>query len=159
MLPAVTIKKDFQLSPEATVLVSAALRHARDADHLASQGEHISPDQAYHLAGFGPECARKATLLTRWLDQAVGHDFGGLGEAVLDLATALDPVALRYQPLSFEVRYPDLAAWDVGCRYERTGTRSMAEARRICQQARDAVDSIVLGLWLDGRWPEGDTLQ
>ena len=39
-------------------LVSAALRHARDAEWLA----HRSPDQAYHLAGYAPECARKATV-------------------------------------------------------------------------------------------------
>jgi hypothetical protein len=40
------------MQPEAFDLVSAALRHARDAEWLASKANpKRSPDQAYHLAG------------------------------------------------------------------------------------------------------------
>lgn len=156
---AVKPPQDFVLSRASAALVSAALRHIRDAERLASPGDQTSPDQAYHLAGFGPECARKATFLARWLDQALGHDFGDPGEGVLDLATAFDPVALRYRPLDFKSRYPALATWVVGSRYEKTGTRTTLEAARICEQARSAVDSVVIGLWLDGRWPDGETLE
>jgi len=150
---------NFVLSRASTALISAALRHVRDAENLASPGDHASPDQAYHLAGFGPECARKATFPARWLDQALGHDFGDPGEGVLDLATALDPVALRYRPLDFKSRYPALATWNIGSRYEKTGTRTATEVEGVCKQARAAVDSIVLGLWLDGRWPAGETIE
>lgn len=37
-------------------LISAALRHVRDAEQLLTS----SPDQAWHLADFGPECIRKS---------------------------------------------------------------------------------------------------
>ncbi len=42
--------------------VSAALRHTRDAEHLVAHGEHASRDQAWHLAGFAHECARKSLI-------------------------------------------------------------------------------------------------
>lgn len=151
--------RTFILSPESVALVSAALRHVRDAEHLASQGPHTSLDQAYHLAGFGPECARKATHQLRWLDVALGHDFRDAGEAVLDLATALDPVALRYRPLGFESRYPALATWSVDSRYRKTGTATAQDVAQICEEARAAVDSVVVALWLDGRWPEWETFE
>jgi hypothetical protein len=159
MLPPVKTRKDFLLPTGSVALVSAALRHVRDAAHLVSQGPQASPDQAYHLAGFGPECARKATFLDRWLDKALGHDFTDSGEEVLDFATALDPVALRYQPLGFKARYPALASWDPGVRYEKTGTRKAQEVTQACEEARAAVDAIVIGLWLDGRWPDGEPLE
>jgi hypothetical protein len=51
------------LDKHAVDLLSAALRHVRDAEHLATPNHSgYSPDQAHHLAGFGPECAQKATL-------------------------------------------------------------------------------------------------
>jgi hypothetical protein len=157
--PPVKAPRGTFLSTAASGLVSASLRHVRDAEHLASPGAHQSLEQAYHLAGFGPECARKATLSERWLDQAIGHGFGDVGERVLELATALDQRAARYAPGSLGVTYPALASWDVSCRYERTGARSAGEVGAICEQARTAVDAIVLALWLDGRWPEGEALQ
>ena len=90
------------LQPAAFDLVSAALRHARDAEWLASKANpNRSPDQAYHLAGYGPECARKATVRAPWLYRTIGHRFDPASETVLDVAVALDPLALRYEPRSW----------------------------------------------------------
>lgn len=144
------------MSDEGLKLTSAALRHARDAEALASPGPQTSLDQAYHLAGFGPECARKAILAGRWLDQVIGHGFGDDGERILDFAVALDPRAARYHPAGFGVAYPALAGWDVGCRYERTGTRKGGDVAAICAEARAAVDSVVVSLWVDGHFPDGE---
>lgn len=48
--------------PAELKLLSAALRHLRDAEHLADASNlHGSLDQAYHLAGFGPDCRYQAT--------------------------------------------------------------------------------------------------
>jgi len=146
------------LSAEGLELVSAALRHVRDAEHLASAGPDASPDQAYHLAGFGPECARKAALAERWLDLAIGHGFSEVGEDVLELAVALDPRAARYNPGAFAKIYPALGTWDVSCRYRKTGSHKLPDVQAICRQARAAVDAIVVNLWLDGQLPDGEEL-
>jgi hypothetical protein len=150
--------KDIQLSSPAMGLVSAALRHVRDAERLLQAGEAASPDQAFHLAGFGPECARKAALSARWFDQALGHDFGDIGERVLELAAALDPVAHRYAVADYPSRFPALAKWNVSCRYHRTGEHA-AEAAALVAEARKCVDEIVLALWMDGRWPDREELR
>src|SRR5262245_44496192 len=90
------------ISSKAADLVSAALRHVRDAEHLLDAGaDHASPDQAYHLAGFGPECVRKATLSIRWLDLAISHGFDDLAESLVDFAVSIDPLAHRYDPLAY----------------------------------------------------------
>lgn len=156
--PMPTRPKDIELSSRAIGLVSAALRHARDAERLLEPGDAASPDQAFHLAGFGPECARKAALSARWFDQALGHDFGEAGERVLDLVAALDPIAHRYAVDDYPSRFPALAKWNVSCRYHRTGEHA-AEAPFLVAEARECVDEIVLALWMDGRWPDREALQ
>lgn len=143
------------LSSKATELLSAALRHVRDAEHLLDEGVgYTSPDQAYHLAGFGPECARKATVSLRWLDKALGHGVEGASAEILELALALDPLARRYDPLGRGAGRPALAGWRVDVRYERTGTRDPASAEALCGEAREAVDAVVIALWADGRIPD-----
>jgi len=76
-------------------LISAALRLVRDAEHLLEPGAQQFPDEAYYLAGFGPECARKACLESRSFDKVLGHDFADFAESTLDVACALDPHAHR----------------------------------------------------------------
>ncbi len=143
------------LSAGALALVSAALRHARDAEHLADPGNRRrSPDQAYHLAGFGPECARKATLASRRFDKAIGHRLDGAIDSVIDVAVALDPWALRYEPLDWHARYPNLAQWDPASRYERTGSRNERQVEAVVADARQAVDTMFTALWADGRLPD-----
>ena len=146
------------LSPKAVDLVSAALRHVRDAEHLLVAGANASADQAYHLAAFGPECARKAALSLRWLDKEIGHGAAALADDLIELIVAIDPMAHRYDPRSYRARYPELGRWTVDCRYDRTGTCTQARAQALCQEARAAVDATVAALWADGRLPDGEVL-
>lgn len=145
------------LSPDAAAFVSAALRHIGDAEYLLAAGSgHGSPDQAFHLAGFAPECIRKGILSLRWLDKAIGHGADASSADLLDFAVAIDPIAHRYDPLCQRGRADAFSAWKVDVRYERTGTRSHAAAEELCVEARAAVDAVVLALWADGRLPEGE---
>src|SRR5713101_3629022 len=101
---------------------SAALRHIRDAEHLLAEGAHASRDQAWHLAGFAHECARKACIGEGWVPRLLGHDFSGAGERVVEIAIALDPRAGRFPVGRWGVRYPAITPWRAGHRYERTGS-------------------------------------
>jgi hypothetical protein len=132
-------------------MISAALRHVRDAEHLLScSAGYTSPEQAYHLAGLGPECARKATISEPWLDKVIGHGITPWADEIVEFATALDPMAHRYDIRDFLNRYPELARWNIECRYAETG-RNSAQAALVCRQAREIVDAIVIALWADGR--------
>jgi hypothetical protein len=132
-------------------LISAALRHLRDAEHLAEPGNFQSVDQALHLAGFGPECARKACLSLRWADKALGHELGPAGEATVELAISLDPAAQRYHARGWPSRFPLLQRWNPQCRYEATGTADEPLTRQLLAEARQAVSETVLALWTDGQ--------
>lgn len=145
------------LERRAIDLLSAALRHVRDAESLlAPRSPGRSVDQAFHLAGYGPECARKATLGLRDFDKTIGHRFDERAEGVLDVLVALDPWALRYEPTRWGIRFPALAEWMETVRYRRTGATDEAKARALVGQAREAVDGVVAALWADGRFPDGE---
>jgi hypothetical protein len=149
-----------QLEKKAINLLSAALRHVRDADFLmqpdaASSGASFSSDQAMHLAGYGPECARKATIMLRWFDQALGHEMGENVEELLNFAIALDPIAQRYRILNWQHLYPTLTKWHPRCRYVKTGHYSRDSVQQVVEQAMKAVDRIVIALWADGCIPDG----
>jgi hypothetical protein len=133
---------------------SAALRHVRDAEHLIETGAHTSRDQAWHLAGFAHECARKAYIQTAcdsWVPKMLGHDFDHAGDLVLEIAVALEPRAGRFPMNDWAKRYPAIRGWGPEHRYERTGTCDIG--RRVddlVAQAREAVDACVVALFLDG---------
>jgi hypothetical protein len=134
-------------------LLSAAIRHVRDAELLASvAAPDRSLDQAYHLAGFGPECARKATLSRSTFDKAIGHGTTDASELSLEWALAHDPRAHRYRIdlAAWAARYPGLATWNEAVRYERTGKRQSAEVTALLVEARTIVGGIVAALWADG---------
>lgn len=133
-------------------LLSAALRHVRDAEHLGEPAQaHTSLDQAFHLAGFGPECVRKAALAGPTFDKVIGHDLAP--EAILRTAFALDPGARRYRISGWAAKYPALSQWTPEARYEETGTRLQAMVEPLLREARAAVDAIVIALYCDGRLP------
>lgn len=136
-------------------LASAALRHVRDAEHLLADGDHQSIDQAAHLAGFGPECIRKAALSQRWGDKLLGHAFDADGEDILDTLIALDPHAVRAGVADFPRRFPALAAWHIDRRYDRTGTADPTDTTTLVAEARAAVVATLTTLWLDGRLDGG----
>lgn len=140
------------LDDAAADLVSAALRHVSDAEHLADpNGSHPSPDQAHHLAGYAPECMRKATLGVRWFDMAIGHRFDAAAERVIDFAIAMEPMALRYNPPARASRFPVVAQWREDVRYQRTGSIDPATAQQCVAEAREMVDEMLFALWADGR--------
>lgn len=132
---------------------SAAVRHIRDAEHLAAPGPNASPDQAWHLAGFAHECARKAFLSQGWIPKELGHRFDGAGERILEIAIALDPRASRFPISTWARRYPVIAAWNPEQRYERTGAIDRNRERKLVElvtDARAAVDACIVALFLDG---------
>jgi hypothetical protein len=136
------------LSEDQLDFLSAAVRHRDDAERLLSQ----SPDQAFHLAGFAPECAQKAVLTGRWLDKAVGHLGDPVGEQAIEFALSAEPAAARYRLNLKGPGLPGLAAWRVDCRYERTGTR-LGLAPSAVTEAGSLVDEIASALFMDGRIP------
>lgn len=145
-----------ELNEEACNLVSAALRHLRDADTLLHAKEgRSSPDGAYYLAGFAPELVGKATLAERWLDRAIGHVdcyFGGRGLQALSLAHDLDPIAYRYSRLDVGA-YPFLQKWSTNVRYDRTDSIAISDANTLLSEASRITDDIILSMWADGRFP------
>jgi hypothetical protein len=137
-------------------MLSAALRHVRTAEHLASvPPPDRSPDQAFHLAGFAPECARKATLPRPTYDQAIGHGVAAASEAALRVALAMDPVGRRYDIEGWRARYPALARWNERVRYEPTGRRTEQEVADLLREVREIVDRLTFALWADGKIPAG----
>lgn len=136
--------------PRTIDRLSAALRHIRDAERLAQQ-EHPdrSLDQAWHLAGYAPECAFKALLPAGAYDRLIGHRY--LNPEVLHFVMALEPAASRLGPDRWDQRFPALRGWNESCRYARTGTAAEQEVRRLLEQVRALVDEVVITLWADGR--------
>lgn len=135
---------------ERSIFISAALRHIRDAEHLWTPGAHRSVDQAFHLAAFGPECARKAALGVHGFDKAIGHGFDDQNNVALEIAESLQPAAVRYGLLDWNVTYPELSKWKVHTRYWKTGTADLEETKKLIEDARSAVNDIVFALWTDG---------
>lgn len=142
------------LSHRQRALLSAAARHVRDAERLLADGS--SPDQAWHLAGFGPECARKACIDDAVLDRALGHELGPDGEALLDWWIPLDPHAWRYDLADWSTAEPGIADWRPESRYEQTGTRSGIPVEALVGSARRLVDRVIADLWSDGWLSEGN---
>lgn len=139
------------MTPDQLELLSAAGRHVADAEHLLSTGSHQSQDQAWHLAGFGPECLRKACLGDRAFDRTLGHELGPRAEALLDWGIALDPYAWRYDLSGWSEREPRLAEWRPAHRYEGTGTRSGQAVTDLVDAARSFLERVRADLWADGR--------
>jgi hypothetical protein len=111
---------------------------------------HASRDQAWHLAGFAHECARKACLDEGWVPKLLGHDFSDVSEAVVEFAIALDPRASRFPVRNWAAQFPAIIAWRPDHRYERTGTAKERKVEDLVKQGREAVDACIIGLFLDG---------
>lgn len=132
---------------------SAALRHLCDAEHLLDHASYQSRDQAWHLAGFAHECARKALLREGWVPRQLGHDFNAAVEVVVEVAVALDPRSSRFPIADWSRRYPAIATWNPEHRYDRTGVVDQPPRRPVSDlvgQARAAVDACLVALFLDG---------
>ena len=137
----------------ASHFASAALRHVRDAEHLVEKGEHSSRDQAWHLAGFAHECARKAFIGEGWVPKMLGHDFTNAGEKVVEIAIALDPRAGRFPVRRWAARYPAITPWRPDHRYDRTGTSDADKDRKVedlVAQGREAINACMVALFIEG---------
>lgn len=149
------------LSKSRANLASAALRHVGDAATLAKS----SPVQAFHLAGFGPECARKAALT--WheskseaeIDKAVGHGFRADSEVALEWVLAVDPLVARYELPDWKARFPPLKEWNEQVRYAPSDQIGAVAAKKMVDAATDAVTQVLTALWADGRLPSLDLLE
>jgi hypothetical protein len=133
------------MKPAQKAAVSAALRHIRDAEALLP----ASPDQSWHLAGFGPECIRKACLVDRMFDKVLGHDWGTASEEMLEIALSLDPHAARYHLSGWTTAEPVLGRWRPSHRYDRTGAHAH-ESAALVQAAGRLVGQVHAQLWMDG---------
>jgi hypothetical protein len=134
--------------------MSAALRHVRDAEHLLASGPHRSIEQALHLAGYGPECARKACIDEAIADKALGHEFHGAGDPTVGFLLAVDPAASRYGIEDHASSLPLREThWNVQCRYMATGSASLPNVTVVVAEARAFVDRCVAELWCDGVLP------
>lgn len=138
-----------RLSRRQLDLLSASMRHVRDAEALIDETGRPSVDQAWHLVGFGPECVRKACLAEDWADKPLGHDLGEGAAILLDFAVALDPTAWRLG-LALASPVSSLARWAPEVRYDRTGTDNVAETRKAVAAARQFVDDAIVTLWSCG---------
>jgi hypothetical protein len=143
------------LEMKAQGFLSSALRHVRDAEHLLrAEGPLRSVDQAYYLAGYGPECARKAAIPARAYDQAIGHGVGTSSELALEFALSTNGTAHRYELTDWQRRYPALAQWRETARYDVGGTYQPPQVAELVSQARQVVDLLAYALWADGLVPE-----
>lgn len=137
------------LRPNRLALVSAALRHVRDAENLFCESPSRSVDQAWHLAGFGPECIRKACLTEPWADMALGHALGESVEVSLDFALSLDPRAWRLGLANWRGTGL-LNRWNPQDRYVATGTAVESDVSELLLLSRSKVDSVVATMWASG---------
>ncbi|MEZ4475524.1 MAG: hypothetical protein R3F60_32965 [bacterium] len=124
-------------------MASAALRHVRDARGLLG-GSDASLDQAWHLAGFGPECARKAAINTPALDKVLGHEAhdAELLGWLLSLDVSAHLIVRGAAPTG---------GWEPAHRYEPTGARGLADVEQLVEACEADTLAIVGGLWTAGR--------
>ncbi len=114
---------------------------------------------AYYLAGYGPECARKAALTwpdarsAKEIDKAIGHGFHKQAELALAHVLAVDPLAARYELPRWQTRFLKLAAWSEDKRYESSQMFGAAAARGVLREANEVVTEVIAALWADGRLP------
>ena len=125
------------------------------AEHLLKEGADRALDEAFHVAGFGPECAQAACLGEEWFAKAIGHGFDAAQADSLRLLLHLDPRAPRYLPADWGARHEALRTWTVQSRYMPTGTFDLARTTAVTREAREIVDRIVASLWADGLLDEG----
>lgn len=136
------------MSQEQIAFVQAARRHIRDARTLLAN----SPLQAYHLAGFGPECVRKALPGLTGLAKGLGHTVDR-DDGLATLFAALDPALHRYPVLGWRTRFPTYASWLPEVRYAATADPRHFDAATLVDEAEAAVEEVLFALYADGTVP------
>lgn len=149
-----------ELSSHQMELVSAALRHISDARTLLPS----SPVQAMYLAGYGPECIRKAALMRLPGDEedqrnrAIGHRFGKPEELTLKLFCDSDTLAPRYRLTGWKSQVNVLGDWKEDLRYGRSDSVPRGRATRLVDACETLTVQTLADLWSDGRLEPLDTL-
>lgn len=139
------------LAGDQISLLSAGLRHQEDAQALLV----TSPDQSWHLAGFAPECARKACVTIEPLRKALGHEQGADADALLEIAFALDGRARRLPVTRGAPAGTPLARWRPDHRYDATGSHA-PDAPALVRQTSGLLDSLLAALWLAAAFDPGN---
>ena len=138
--------------PSVRPLLEAAARHLRDARTLLT----TSPVQAMHLAGFGPECARKGVPGLDGFGKALGHEVSPNDE-LRALIAALDSVARRYAwdrlLLDWDATHPELSRWSPEIRYRANDACTAAAAEVVLEQAESVTATLLAALFADGFLP------
>lgn len=127
-------------------MIDAALRHLRGARAALASGDY---EQAAHLVGFAPECARKAAIAEPDLWKKLGHDFSA--HPFLNALSALRPEGLRLRVDRLDSEFPVLRAWDPQIRYLKDGQISKYEAEDLERAAAEATARLVFAMTLEGR--------
>lgn len=124
-------------------LLSSALRHWNDSRRLLSD----SPDQAFHLIGFAPECIRKALLCQDTLARGLGHQL--IDGPLMEFVVALSPRLQRYPQAR---GWGDLHDWSPEVRYDVTGTHATTAAAAMLN-AENYIFDVIAAAWADGLLP------
>ena len=138
-------------------LLSAALRHADDARVLHSSGARQSEDQAWHLAGFAVEIARKSALAlgpAGDVGTIMGHDLGEVGDVFIEAICAQEPIATRYRLTDLDRR---LAQWSPNHRYDGTGAHTDGRhtllgymtVNELVALGEETAHGALMAMWLD----------
>ncbi|MFO0553023.1 MAG: hypothetical protein U0271_31845 [Polyangiaceae bacterium] len=124
-------------------LLSAALRHQEDAEHLLAS----SKDQSWHLAGFATECVRKAVLTNDQLRKSLAHEQGMHFDALFEIVVSLDPRALQLRVSGWADSPTQLSMWSESHRYDPTG-RHVGKAAALVGETGTHFDRTLTQLWL-----------
>jgi hypothetical protein len=119
--------------------------------------EPLSEDQAWHLAGFAPECARKACIEENLLDRVLGHDLGADADVWIDWWIPLDGMAWRYRLTGWADQDNVLQKWSPAHRYEPTGTRSGPAVVALVSACRRQTERVTADLWALARFRPGSS--
>jgi hypothetical protein len=134
-------------------LVSATLRHLSDARTLLTS----SPVQAMYLAGYGPECIRKAALMRLpeededQRNRTIGHRFGKPEELALRLFCDGDLLASRYGLTGWKKKENALGDWKEDLRYSRSDSVTSRQATKLVEASEKLAMRTLTDLWCDGR--------
>ena len=131
------------MPPEALDMLSAAFRHLECAQNLLA----TSPDEAWYLAGYVPECTRKAVISSGEFLKIIGHD---PGSRILNFVIAGDVEAHRAGVDQWSMS-ESWGKWSPEHRYDRTSEARKVTAATLVAEAENRLWNVVVSAWTDGR--------
>jgi hypothetical protein len=110
-----------------------------------------------YLAGYGPECIRKAALMRLprededQRNRAIGHRFGKPEELAFKLFCDGDMLASRYGLTGWKQQASALGDWKEDLRYSRSDSVTLRQATRLVEASEMLTLRTLTDLWADGR--------